>query len=118
MHIDAARMLVLHAAARIDAVGAKGARKEIAAIKVFVPRVVLAVIDRAMQVHGAAGVSDDTFLARAWAGMRTLRIADGPDIVHLRTLALLELRDFSAGAGAGGSAAASAAAAASTRARL
>lgn len=95
--IDAARLLVMHAAAAIDAVGAKHARKEIAMIKVFVPRAVLKVIDRAIQIYGGAGVSDDAILARAWAGMRTLRIADGPDIVHLRTVALLELRDYMRG---------------------
>lgn len=90
--LNCARLAVMHAAALIDRHGAKGARSEIAAIKVLVPRLVLRVIDRAIQLHGAAGVSSDTVLARAWAGMRTLRIADGPDMVHLRTLALLELK--------------------------
>jgi alkylation response protein AidB-like acyl-CoA dehydrogenase len=91
--LDAARLLVLHTAGLIDRLGAKGARKEIAMIKVFVPRAVLQVFDRAIQVHGGAGVSEDTFLARGWAGLRTLRIADGPDVVHTRTLAMLTLRD-------------------------
>lgn len=98
--IDAARLLVLHAAAMIDAVGQKGARAEIAAIKVFVPRCALKVVDTAVQVHGAAGVSADFPLARMWAGLRTLRIADGPDIVHLRTLAALELKRHAAAASA------------------
>jgi acyl-CoA dehydrogenase len=84
--IDAARLMVMHAAQQIDMVGARGARKHISIIKVIVPRLILRVIDRAIQVHGAAGLSDDFILARAWAGMRTLRIADGPDIVHLRTV--------------------------------
>ena len=75
--IDAARALVLVTAALIDAHGVPAARKHIALIKVAIPRAALRVIDRAIQVHGAAGVSQDTFLARAWAGMRTLRIADG-----------------------------------------
>lgn len=90
--LDSARLLVLYAAHLIDSAGQQGARKHIAMVKVLVPRVVLQVIDTAIQVHGGAGVSGDTFLARAWAGMRTLRIADGPDIVHLRTIALLELK--------------------------
>lgn len=91
--IDTARCLVLNAARMIDRVGAARARKEIAAIKVAVPRLCLRVVDRAIQVHGGAGVGPDTFLPRAFAGLRSLRIADGPDIVHLRTIGLLELRD-------------------------
>jgi len=91
VEIDQARLLVLHAAHRIDTVGAKGARREIAMIKVVAPLMALAVIDRAIQVHGGAGVSQDTFLARAWAQARTLRIADGPDEVHLESVARLEL---------------------------
>ena len=83
----------MRAAWMIDQVGAKGARKEIAAIKVVAPNVALAVLDRAIQVFGAEGVSDDTPLAEMWAGLRTLRIADGPDEVHLRDIARLELRD-------------------------
>jgi len=116
--LDAARLLVLQAAARLDAVGVRGARKEIAGIKVAVPAAVLAVIDAAIQVHGAAGVSDDTVLARAWAGMRTLRIADGPDVVHQRTAALLELRDFARACAAWDAAHPSASEAPPLRARL
>ena len=91
VEIDQARLLVLHAAHRIDAVGARKARREIAMIKVVAPVMALAVIDRAIQVHGGAGVSQDTFLARAWAQARTLRIADGPDEVHLESVARLEI---------------------------
>jgi acyl-CoA dehydrogenase len=91
VEIDQARLLVLHAAHRIDSVGAKQARREIAMIKVVAPVMALAVIDRAIQVHGGAGVSQDTFLARAWAQARTLRLADGPDEVHLESLARLEI---------------------------
>ena len=78
----------------ITALGAKGARAEIAAIKVIAPRVCLEVLDRAIQVHGGAGVSDDFPLARMWAGMRTLRLADGPDEVHVRTVARQELGKY------------------------
>ncbi|HUK63738.1 MAG TPA: acyl-CoA dehydrogenase family protein, partial [Dongiaceae bacterium] len=93
IEIEQARLLVLSAAHRIDTVGARGARREIAMIKVVAPNVALAVIDRAIQVHGGAGVSQDTFLARAWAQARTLRLADGPDEVHLESLARLELAE-------------------------
>jgi acyl-CoA dehydrogenase len=72
-------------------VGNKAARAEIAMIKVVAPSMALRVIDRAVQVHGAAGVSGDFDLAAAWAGARTLRLADGPDEVHRRTIARLEL---------------------------
>jgi acyl-CoA dehydrogenase len=92
IEIDQARLLVLRAAHRMDTEGAKAARGEIAMIKVVAPAVALAVIDRAVQVHGGAGVSQDTFLARAWTIARTLRIADGPDEVHLESVAKLELR--------------------------
>ncbi|HSR15173.1 MAG TPA: acyl-CoA dehydrogenase family protein [Gemmatimonadales bacterium] len=92
IEIDQARLLVLRAAHLMDQAGSKAARAEIAMIKVVAPAVALAVIDRAVQVHGAAGVSQDTFLALAWAQARTLRIADGPDEVHLETVAKLELR--------------------------
>jgi acyl-CoA dehydrogenase len=78
----------------IDTVGAKGARAEIAAIKVIAPRVCLNVIDRAIQVHGGGGVSDDFPLASMWAHARTLRIADGPDDVHLRSVARMELGKY------------------------
>ena len=91
VEIDQARLLVLHTAHRIDSVGAKHARREIAMIKVVAPVMALAVIDRAIQVHGGAGVSQDTFLARAWAQARTLRLADGPDEVHLESVARLEI---------------------------
>jgi len=95
MEIDQARLMVLKTADMIDKVGAKGARSEIAAIKVIAPRVALSVVDRAIQVHGGAGVSDDFPLARMYAGLRTLRIADGPDEVHVRTVARQELGKYS-----------------------
>ena len=94
MEIDQARLLTLKTADLIDKVGAKGARSEIAAIKVVAPRVALQVIDRAIQVHGGAGVSEDFPLARMYAGMRTLRIADGPDEVHVRSVARQELGKY------------------------
>jgi acyl-CoA dehydrogenase len=90
--IDQARLLVLNAAWLIDTVGARNARTEIAAIKVAAPRAASYVLDRAVQVHGAAGVSSDTPLAEAWAQLRTLHLADGPDEVHLRSIAREELR--------------------------
>ena len=90
--IEQARLLTLKAAWMIDHVGAKGARAEIAAIKVAAPRAALAVLDRAIQLFGGAGVSDDTPLAAMYAGARTLRIADGPDEVHLRDIARLEIK--------------------------
>jgi acyl-CoA dehydrogenase len=94
IEIEQARLLTLKAAWLIDNVGARGARTEIAAIKVIAPRMALNVIDRAIQVHGGAGVSDDFPLAQMWAGMRTLRLADGPDEVHLRTVARQELGKY------------------------
>jgi acyl-CoA dehydrogenase len=94
MEIDQARLMVLKTADLIDKVGAKGARSEIAAIKVIAPRVALRVVDRAIQVHGGAGVSDDFPLARMYAGLRTLRIADGPDEVHVRSVARQELGKY------------------------
>jgi acyl-CoA dehydrogenase len=90
--IEQARLLVLKAAWLIDTVGAREARTEIAAIKVAAPRAASYVIDRAIQVHGAAGVSSDTPLAEAWAQLRTLHLADGPDEVHLRSVARDELK--------------------------
>jgi acyl-CoA dehydrogenase len=90
--IEQARLLTLKAAWMIDEVGAKGARAEIAAIKVAVPRVTLDVIDRAIQVFGGAGVSDDVPLAQMYAFARTLRIVDGPDEVHLRDVARIEMK--------------------------
>ena len=92
IEIEQARLLVLRAAHLMDEVGSKAARTEIAMIKVVAPAVALAVIDRAVQVFGGAGVSQDTFLAAAWAQARTLRLADGPDEVHLESIAKLEIR--------------------------
>ncbi|MGR6320477.1 acyl-CoA dehydrogenase family protein [Micromonospora soli] len=92
MAIEQARLLTLKAAWMIDRYGAKAARTEIAAIKVVAPRVALEVLDRAIQVHGGAGVSDDFPLAAMYAGARTLRIADGPDEVHVRDVARQEIR--------------------------
>lgn len=83
IEIDAARLIVLNASIKIDAGDAKSALVEIAQSKIFVPKVALDVIDRAVQTHGAMGVCQDTPLASMWAHIRTLRIADGPDEVHL-----------------------------------
>ena len=91
--IEQARLLTLHAANKIDQEGAKAARKEIAMIKVAVPRVSIRVIDRAIEVFGGAGVSDDFPLAAHYANARTLRIVDGPDKVHLRDIARLEIKE-------------------------
>jgi len=96
MDIEQARLLTLKTVAMMDAGGNKAARGEIAMIKVVVPRAVLRVIDRAIQAHGAAGVSDDVPLAAAWAHARTIRLADGPDEVHRETVARLELRKHQA----------------------
>jgi acyl-CoA dehydrogenase len=92
IEIDQARLLTLAAAYKMDTSGNKAARAEISMIKVVAPNVALLVLDRAIQAHGGAGVSQDTFLAEAWAHVRTLRLADGPDEVHLETVAKLELR--------------------------
>jgi acyl-CoA dehydrogenase len=86
IEIDAARLIVLNAAIKIDEFGAKGALKEIAEAKVLVPQMALTVIDRAVQSFGGAGVSQDTPLANMWANIRTLRLADGPDEVHLQQM--------------------------------
>ena len=92
IEIEQARLLTLKAAKMMDEVGNKEARQEIAMIKVIAPEMALNVIDRAIQAHGAMGVCQDTFLASAWANVRTLRLADGPDEVHLDSIAKLELR--------------------------
>jgi acyl-CoA dehydrogenase len=91
IEIEQARLLTLKAAYLMDTVGNKAARAEIAIIKVVAPNVALRVLDRAIQAHGAAGVSQDTFLASAWAMTRTLRLADGPDEVHVESIAKWEL---------------------------
>jgi acyl-CoA dehydrogenase len=92
IEIDMARLLTLNAAWLMDTVGNKHARTEISAIKVAAPEVALRVVDRAIQVHGGGGVSDDFPLATMYAHLRTLRLADGPDEVHKRSIARRELR--------------------------
>jgi len=91
LEIEQARLLTLRAAQLMDQSGNKAARREIAMIKVAVPRMAARVIDRAIQAHGAAGVSQDSHLAAAWAHARTIRLADGPDEVHLEAIAKMEL---------------------------
>jgi acyl-CoA dehydrogenase len=92
IEIEMARLLTMKAALMMDTVGNKVARTEIAAIKVVAPNVALKVLDRAIQVHGGGGVCEDFPLAWAWAHMRTLRIADGPDEVHKLSIARREVR--------------------------
>jgi acyl-CoA dehydrogenase len=94
VRIEQARLLVLKTAWLMDTVGNRGAHSEIQAIKIAVPSMAEWVIDKAIQAHGAAGVSQDTPLAPLWAGTRTLRLADGPDEVHKASLARRELRKY------------------------
>jgi acyl-CoA dehydrogenase len=103
MEIEQARLLTLKAAYMMDTMGNKTARTEIAMIKVVAPNVALRVLDRAIQAHGGAGVSQDTFLASAWAATRTLRLADGPDEVHIESIAKWELAKGKKAAGSSGS---------------
>jgi acyl-CoA dehydrogenase len=90
--IEQARLLTLQAADALDRLGNKGARDLVAMIKIVAPRMACAVLDRAMQVHGAGGLSQDHFLAQAYAGARSLRLADGPDEVHIASLARAMLK--------------------------
>ena len=94
IEIDSARLMVMLAAWKMDTAGKKEARNEISMIKVMVANMVMRVTDRAIQVHGAAGVSDDFPIARMWRDSRSLRIADGPDEVHRQTIARRELRKY------------------------
>jgi len=99
MEIDQARLLVLKTAHMIDKVGAKGARKEISMIKAIIPHMQTTIADRAMQTFGAMGISPDTPLADIWTWGRALRYADGPDEVHLRSIARMEIRESQENAG-------------------
>jgi acyl-CoA dehydrogenase len=92
IEIDESRLLTLHAARMMDRQGNKAARKEIAMIKVSAPNMVCRVLDRAIQVFGAGGVSQDFDLAANYAHARTLRIVDGPDEVHINAIAKMELQ--------------------------
>jgi acyl-CoA dehydrogenase len=95
IELDQARLLVLRAAYMMDTVGNKAAQSEIAQIKVAIPTTTLGILDRAIQLHGGGGVSQEFWLAQAWAHSRTLRLADGPDEVHRRQIGRLELRKYS-----------------------
>src|SRR5262249_39375644 len=92
--IEQARLLVLKAAHMMDTVGNREARAEIAMIKVAVPKMLSQVVDSAIQLHGAAGLSEDFGLARAYATARALRIVDGPDEVHRNQIGQMELRKY------------------------
>ncbi|GAA0472907.1 acyl-CoA dehydrogenase family protein [Streptomyces olivaceiscleroticus] len=92
--VEQLRLLVLKTAWLMDTVGNKGAHTEIQSIKIATPRTVVDIIDQAVQLHGAGGVSQDFPLAELWAGARTLRLADGPDEVHQRSLARRELKKY------------------------
>ena len=94
MEIDQARLLTLFAAWQMDTIGKREARQAISMIKVVAANVAMQVLDRAIQVHGALGVSDDTPLAGMWRGLRMLRLADGPDEVHKMVIARRELSRF------------------------
>jgi acyl-CoA dehydrogenase len=90
--LNQARLLTLMCAYEMDTKGPQSARQYISSIKVAVPNLCMSVIDRALQVFGGAGVCDDYVIANAWASMRTLRIADGPDEVHRRSVAIKEIK--------------------------
>ena len=92
--IDAARLLVLHAGWKVDKVGAKQARQEISTIKFFAAEVMMKVIDRAIQVHGALGITDDTVLSTYYRNERAARIYDGPDEVHRNVVARQVLKNY------------------------
>ena len=94
MAIDQARLMTLHAAWKIDAVGVKNAMTEISAIKVVVPNMAQEIVDMAVQMHGGAGMSNDFPLARFAAGVRALRLADGPDEVHMKMVTRLEMKKY------------------------
>jgi acyl-CoA dehydrogenase len=111
IEIDGARLMVLNAAWRMDEYGKREARQEISMTKVVAANVVMDVIDRAIQVHGALGVSDDTPLAIMWRQLRMLRLADGPDEVHKMVIAMRELNRWQADSASNGGAPETAAAA-------
>ena len=94
VRIESTRLLVLKAAWLMDTVGNRGAHSEIQAIKVAAPTMATWVIDRAIQTHGGAGLSQDFPLAALWAGARSLQIADGPDEVHYASIAKGELKKY------------------------